>query len=51
VIGRRQSDWRIRHPAAAVLVGRQASEDGALLSLDPDLYAGTGASPLNPLEP
>ena len=46
----RQADWRILHPAAAVLVGRQAGHDAALLSLDPDLYSGTGVSPLNPLE-
>ncbi|MFI1564524.1 PIN domain-containing protein [Streptomyces sp. NPDC020490] len=47
----RQADWRILHPAAAALVGQQAGDDATLLSLKPDLYAGTGVSPLNPLEP
>ncbi|WP_406436620.1 hypothetical protein OHB14_61875 [Streptomyces sp. NBC_01613] len=47
----RQADWRILHPAAAVLVGQQAGDDVTLLSLDPDLYAGTGVSPLNPMSP
>jgi hypothetical protein len=45
------ADWRILHPAASVIVARQAGEDPTLLSLDPDLYAGTGVSPLNPLGP
>ncbi|MGW2748094.1 PIN domain-containing protein [Streptomyces sp. NPDC001450] len=47
----RQADWRILHPAASVLVGRQAGDDATLLSLDPDLYLGTGVTPLNPLRP
>ncbi|MFI6340859.1 PIN domain-containing protein [Streptomyces sp. NPDC050535] len=47
----RQADWRILHPAAAIIVARQAGDDAALLSLDVDLYAGTGVSPLNPMSP
>ncbi|MER6528828.1 PIN domain-containing protein [Streptomyces sp. NPDC001508] len=47
----RQADWRILHPAATLLVGRQAGDDATLLSLDPDLYLGTGVTPLNPLSP
>ncbi len=47
----RQAEWRILHPAATVFVAQQAGDDATLLSLDPDLYAGTGVSPLNPLEP
>lgn len=45
----RQADWRILHSAAAVIVARQAGDDVTLLSLGPDLYAGTGVSPLNPM--
>ncbi|MFF4795874.1 PIN domain-containing protein [Streptomyces sp. NPDC001276] len=47
----RQADWRVLHPASAVIVARQAGEDATLLSLDSDLYAGTGVSPLNPMGP
>ena len=47
----RQADWRVLHPASAVIIARQAGEDATLLSLDPDLYAGTGVSPLNPMSP
>ncbi|GHF11736.1 hypothetical protein GCM10014715_79310 [Streptomyces spiralis] len=47
----RQADWRVLHPAAAVIVARRAGEDATLLSLDPGLYTGTGASPLNPMSP
>lgn len=47
----RQADWRVLHPAAAVILARQAGEDATLLSLGPDLYAGTGVSPLNPMSP
>ncbi|NUP18881.1 MAG: hypothetical protein HOZ81_22890 [Streptomyces sp.] len=47
----RQADWRILHPAAAVLVAQQSGDDTTLLSLDSDLYAGTGVTPLNPLNP
>lgn len=47
----RQADWRILHPAAAVLVDQQTGSDTTLLSLDPDLYLGTGVTPLNPLSP
>jgi hypothetical protein len=47
----RQADWRVLHPASAVIVARQAGEDATLLSLNPDLYAGTGVSPLNPMSP
>ncbi|MGW1562862.1 PIN domain-containing protein [Streptomyces sp. NPDC002144] len=46
-----QADWRILHPAAAVLVDQQNGDDTTLLSLAPRLYTGTGVSPLNPLEP
>ncbi|MFJ3214214.1 PIN domain-containing protein [Streptomyces flaveolus] len=44
----RQVDWRILHPAASVLVDRQAGDDATLLSLNPDLYLGTGVTPLDP---
>ncbi|MGA5508995.1 hypothetical protein [Streptomyces umbrinus] len=47
----RQADWRVLHPASLVIVARQAGDDATLLSLDPDLYAGTGISPLNPMSP
>jgi hypothetical protein len=47
----RQADWRVLHPASSVIVARQAGEDATLLSLNPDLYAGTGVSPLNPMSP
>ncbi|WP_406191684.1 MULTISPECIES: PIN domain-containing protein [unclassified Streptomyces] len=47
----RQADWRVMHPASSVIVARQAGEDATLLSLDTDLYAGTGVSPLNPMSP
>ncbi|MFI8537511.1 PIN domain-containing protein [Streptomyces aquilus] len=47
----RQADWRILHPAAAVLVAQQSGDETTLLSLDSDLYAGTGVTPLNPLTP
>jgi hypothetical protein len=46
-----RADWRILHPAASVIVTRQAGDDATLLSLDPGLYDGTGVSPLNPLGP
>ncbi|MEV0185932.1 hypothetical protein AB0I54_42750 [Streptomyces sp. NPDC050625] len=44
----RQADWRVLHRASAMVVARQAGEDATLLSLDLDLYAGTGVSPLIP---
>ncbi|MGV9252859.1 PIN domain-containing protein [Streptomyces sp. NPDC003697] len=47
----RQVDWRVLHPASSMIIARQAGEDTALLSLEPDLYAGTGVSPLNPMNP
>jgi hypothetical protein len=34
-----------------VIVARPTGEDATLLSLDPDLYAGTEVSPLNPMSP
>ena len=40
----RQTDWRILHPAASVIVAQRTRCDATLLSLDPDLYAGTGAA-------
>ncbi|OIK08257.1 hypothetical protein BIV23_00380 [Streptomyces monashensis] len=45
----RHVDWRVLHPASSVIVARQAGEDATLLSMDPDMYAGTGVSPLNPM--
>lgn len=47
----RQADWRILHPASSVVVAEQTGDDTTLLSLDPDLYAETGVSPLNPMSP
>ncbi|MFD8275942.1 protein kinase domain-containing protein [Streptomyces flaveolus] len=38
----------ILHPAASVLVDRRAGDDATLLSLNPDLYLGTGVTPLDP---
>ncbi|GAA5705931.1 hypothetical protein AQJ43_36855 [Streptomyces avermitilis] len=41
-------DWPVAHVAA---IARQAAKEGeplTVLSLDPDLYAGTGTTPLNP---
>ncbi|GGO58884.1 PIN domain-containing protein [Streptomyces lasiicapitis] len=46
----RNVDWRVLHPAASVVLSERAGEATSLLSLDPLLYAGTGVSPLNPLE-
>ncbi|MEV0184747.1 PIN domain-containing protein [Streptomyces sp. NPDC050625] len=51
VAGRwRHADWRVLHPASAVVVARGSGDDATLLSLQPDLYEGTGISPLNPRE-
>ncbi|AZP23758.1 hypothetical protein EJC51_46155 [Streptomyces aquilus] len=47
----RGTDWRILHPASSSIVAAQAGEEATLLSLEPELYIGTGVSPLNPLEP
>ncbi|WP_329282467.1 PIN domain-containing protein [Streptomyces sp. NBC_01451] len=47
----RQADWRILHSASSVVVAEQTGVDATLLSLDPELYAGTGVSPLNPMNP
>ncbi|MGV9991270.1 PIN domain-containing protein [Streptomyces sp. NPDC003374] len=46
-----QADWRVLHPASALIVAQQTGEDATLLSLTPDLYRGTGVTPLNPLSP
>ncbi|MEU1409908.1 PIN domain-containing protein [Streptomyces sp. NPDC005728] len=45
----RKADWRVLHPASSVIVAQQAGQDATLLSLEPDLYVGTGVSPLNPM--
>ncbi|MFF1546020.1 PIN domain-containing protein [Streptomyces sp. NPDC058291] len=47
----RRMDWRILHPASSIIVAAQAGEEATLLSLEPELYIGTGVGPLNPLEP
>lgn len=47
----RQADCRILHPASLIVVAEQTGDDATLLSLDPELYAGTGVSPLNPMSP
>ncbi len=39
------------HPACSVNMARKAGEDATLLSLDADLYAGTGVSSPNPMSP
>lgn len=47
----RHADWRVMHPASSVIVSAQAGDEVTLLSLDSQLYFGTGVSPLNPMEP
>ncbi len=41
-------DWPVTHPAAIAWQAAKAGEPVTVLSLDPELYAGSGITPLNP---
>ncbi|ALO98798.1 hypothetical protein SHL15_7812 [Streptomyces hygroscopicus subsp. limoneus] len=41
-------DWPVAHAAAIAWHAVKAGEPLTLLSLEPELYAGTGITPLNP---
>ncbi|MFF8867721.1 PIN domain-containing protein [Streptomyces sp. NPDC015139] len=40
--------WPVVHPAAIAWQAMKAGEPLTVLSLEPELYAGTGVTPLNP---
>ncbi|WP_316782918.1 PIN domain-containing protein [Streptomyces sasae] len=40
--------WSVTHPAAIAWQAAKAGEPVTVLSLEPELYAGTGITPLNP---
>ncbi|MCW7945192.1 hypothetical protein AAW14_25105 [Streptomyces hygroscopicus] len=40
--------WSVAHPAAIAWQAAKSGEPVTVLSLEPDLYAGTGITPLNP---
>lgn len=42
------SPWAVTHPAAIAWQAAKAGEPVTVLSLEPELYAGTGVTPLNP---
>ncbi|MFI5987312.1 PIN domain-containing protein [Streptomyces sp. NPDC051555] len=42
------TDWSVTHPAAMAWQGAKSGEPVTVLSLAPELYEGTGISPLNP---
>ncbi|MFF7183562.1 PIN domain-containing protein [Streptomyces sp. NPDC008121] len=44
----RHTDWPVAHAAAIAWQAAKAGEPLTVLSLDPELYAGTGITPLNP---
>lgn len=44
------AEWPVAHPAAIAWQGAKAGDPVTVLSLDPQLYAGTGIIPLNPAE-
>jgi hypothetical protein len=44
-----QTDWAVTHPAALAWAAAKAGEPVTVISLQPDLYDGTGIKPLNPL--
>ncbi|MFF4911172.1 PIN domain-containing protein [Streptomyces sp. NPDC001260] len=41
-------DWPVAHAAAIAWQAAKAGEPLTVLSLEPELYAGTGITPLNP---
>ncbi len=41
-------DWPVAHPAAVAWQSVKAGEPVTVLSLEPELYAGTGITPLKP---
>ncbi|MBO3682357.1 hypothetical protein [Streptomyces sp. NEAU-YJ-81] len=41
-------DWAVTHPAAIAWQAAKAGEPVTVLSLQPELYAGSGITPLNP---
>lgn len=41
-------DWPVAHAAAIAWHAVKAGEPITVLSLEPELYAGTGITPLNP---
>ncbi|MET7436216.1 PIN domain-containing protein [Streptomyces sp. NPDC004082] len=41
-------DWPVAHAAAIAWHAMKAGEQLTVLSLEPELYAGTGITPLNP---
>ncbi|MEV6654737.1 hypothetical protein [Streptomyces sp. NPDC051219] len=44
----RNVDWPVAHAAAIAWQAVKAGEPLTVLSLEPELYAGTGITPLNP---
>lgn len=40
--------WAVTHPAAIAWQAAKAGDPVTVLSLEPELYAGTGITPLNP---
>ncbi|GGT54494.1 hypothetical protein GCM10010271_67960 [Streptomyces kurssanovii] len=44
----RNVDWPVAHAAAIAWQALKAGEPLTVLSLEPELYAGTGITPLNP---
>ncbi|MEV4925341.1 PIN domain-containing protein [Streptomyces roseoverticillatus] len=42
------ADWPVTHTAAIAWQAAKAGEPVTVLSLEPELYAGTGITPLNP---
>ncbi|MDX3319753.1 PIN domain-containing protein [Streptomyces sp. ME03-5684b] len=47
-MGWRGADWPVAHAAAIAWYAIKAGEPLTVLSLEPELYAGTGITPLNP---
>ncbi|MEU6708998.1 PIN domain-containing protein [Streptomyces wuyuanensis] len=45
---RRNVDWPVAHAVAIAWQAVKAGEPLTVLSLEPELYAGTGITPLNP---
>ncbi|MGY3061337.1 hypothetical protein ACVWZD_005582 [Streptomyces sp. TE3672] len=46
---RRAEDWPVAHAAAIALHAVKTGEPLRVLSPEPELYAGTGTTPLNPI--
>ncbi|MEW2581154.1 PIN domain-containing protein [Streptomyces syringium] len=47
-MGWRNVDWAVAHAAAIAWHAAKAGEPLTVLSLEPELYTGTGITPLNP---